>query len=291
MPEAQASVEKDFNGKKRKYLAGIASGIKTDLHGERMTENAIKSFMEQANSEDILLYPDIHGIRSSEDIGILARAEVLPTGDWYTEYRLYDNEDGVGDMTLEKVDKIWRQVNGLPPYRKPRRKGFSVEGYIPDNGILTVDKDGRRVINDVKLDGVVLVPRPAYNDSIAHAVYKALGETPPWITKLSFRVDYDEEDSFWYKKTILFTELEKAIAEIITRNEGDIVEDIEGLINEFKKYFIDLIINHRDNLKDYYDDDDIDYAVSIYQQGRQQVFEALRTQVQQLQQLIEKRRQ
>ena len=80
------AVEKqDDEGRKRRYVCGIASGTQVDGHGERMTEKCIKSFMEQANSGDILLYPDPHGIKSTDDIGILKKANILGDGDWYTE--------------------------------------------------------------------------------------------------------------------------------------------------------------------------------------------------------------
>ena len=172
-------IEKSIDGVKKRYLKGVSSGIKIDGHGERMTEKCIKSFMDQANSGDVLLYPDIHGIKQSEDIGILTKASVSPIGDWETEYKLYDESDGVGQNKLEVIDTIWKQLNGIAPYSKPLQKGFSIEGFIPDAGV-QMSQTGKRVIDNVELDGVVLVPRPAYQDSVANAVYKALGELPPW---------------------------------------------------------------------------------------------------------------
>lgn len=177
-------VEKSERGMKRKYVRGVASGIREDGHGERMTSNCIKSFSNQANSGDILLYPDVHGIQFTKDIGILVSHEVQPNGDWFIENRLYDEGDDVGQGTLETIDKLWKQLNGLPPYKVPKQKGFSIEGYVPNESILQVNKEGTgRVMDDVQLDGVVIVPRPAYQDSIAHAVYKALGEPAPWVAE------------------------------------------------------------------------------------------------------------
>ena len=168
------------DGVKRRYLKGISSGIKIDGHGERMTDKCIKSFMDQATQGDILLYPDVHGIQASSDIGILTKAEVMPNGDWLTEYRLHDARDGIGANKMEKINDIWKQIRGDKPYTVPRQKGFSIEGFIPDEGIVTSDMSGgKRVINNVELDGVILVPRPAYKDSVANAIYKALGEVNP----------------------------------------------------------------------------------------------------------------
>ena len=50
--------EKSIDGKKKRYLKGIASGTQIDGHGEKITENCIKSFQSQASSGDILLYAD-----------------------------------------------------------------------------------------------------------------------------------------------------------------------------------------------------------------------------------------
>jgi hypothetical protein len=173
MPSINA-VEKDESGQKRRYLVGVTSGIMVDGHGERMTPNCIKSFQNQAQSGDILLYEGAHGVNFVDDIGKLTNAFINAIGDWQTEYRLYDNLDGLGPATLEKADKVWRQTMGLPPYSVPRPKGFSIEGEVPEGGILQTDMSGKRVMNDVLLDGVVLVTRPAYKTSIATAVRKAL---------------------------------------------------------------------------------------------------------------------
>ena len=126
----------DSAGRKRRYLCGISSGVKVDEHGERMTEKCIKSFMSQANSGQVLLFPDIHGIKESEDIGFLSKAEILDSNDWHTEFGLWDEGDGIGKNKSEKIDTLWKQVNGLPPYKKARQKGFSIEGIIPETSII-----------------------------------------------------------------------------------------------------------------------------------------------------------
>lgn len=163
--------------KGRRYLEGVTSGLEVDHHGERMTEKCIKSFMDQANSGDVLLYPDIHGIRSSKDMGILEKAAILENGDWYTKYRLYDENDFNPGLHREKLatnDTLWRQINGLPPYNHAKSFGFSIEGIANDDNII---KTGMGTAMDgVELDGVVLVPRPAYPYSVANAIAKALGD-------------------------------------------------------------------------------------------------------------------
>ena len=103
-------VEKSENGKKRRYLKGIASGTQVDGQGERITQNCVKSFQDQANKGDILLYADRHGVAYSADIGILTKSEVLPIGDWLVEFRLYDEADAVGANTMETTDKMAKTI-------------------------------------------------------------------------------------------------------------------------------------------------------------------------------------
>ena len=246
------AVEKSDNtGTKRRYLRGLSSGVKVDGHGERITDKCIKSFHNQAVSGDILLYPDLHGIRGTDDIGILVNHEITKSGDWMTEYRLYDQNDDVGATTLERVDKLWKQMNGLPPYTKPKQKGFSIEGTIPDYAIVQMDETGGgRVIDDVMLDGVVIVPRPAYQDSIAHAVYKALGEYAPWQIRtgisniLRKELDaYETEDKYFHGRYVLDDVLHSKIDEIMTKSEyPDKGEALTIVFKEYGELMSDLII-------------------------------------------------
>jgi hypothetical protein len=242
-------IEKDENGAKRRYLAGISSGIKTDAHGEKMTPNCIKSFMKQMNSGEILLFTDIHGIKESQDIGKLVKGEILPSGDWYTEYMLYDKSDGIGDYKAEVIDTIWKQMNGLPPYTKMRQKGFSIEGIIPDEAIMYNNgnmQDG--ILDEVLLDGVVLVPRPAYKDSIATAIYKALGETTPerqTSLKESLLGNLEREmieDAYYKEKWNYQDALESTIERVMRKPNNNKVEELSFIFEEYKNLMIALLM-------------------------------------------------
>lgn len=246
------AVEKSVDGRKRKYLKGIASGPRVDAHGERMSQKAIEDFMRQANSGDILLYADQHGIRASEDIGILSTAEVTKEGDWYTEYRLYDEADGVDDISVQRADKLWKQATGQPPYTHARQKGFSIEGLVPEqDGGISHDEKGKTIIERVDLDGVVVVPRPAYRDSIANAVYKALGEQPPWqdettiMSRLKNRIEAREERETYHQKRF---QLEDALWELVEEAMNLPAEDqrsrLEEVFREYDALMIDLILSN-----------------------------------------------
>ncbi len=271
------TIEKDDGGNRRKYMRGISSGIQQDLHGEKMTEKCIKSFHEQANSGDILLYEGKHGVNFVDDIGKLSKSEITPEGNWYTEYQLYDEADGfsASSVTLEKVEKLWKQVNGLPPYTKPRQQGFSIEGDIPDGGIVQMDMSGRRVIDDVALDGVLIVTRPAYKDSIATAVFKALGELFPEVAakthngfkeRLSERVRQGEiKENFYQQKYLIEDELDKVVHEILTIGGEVSREKLQILFQEYSDLMINLILQ---NEEFFMQDMTVMNSLDVYQDSR-----------------------
>lgn len=250
-------VEKSIDGKKQRYFVGIASGMKVDQHGERMTQNAIQDLMTQANSGTVLLFPDLHGIKASEDIGILTTAKVMPNGDWYVEFRLYSEEDGIPQAKLDTINVLWAQINGDPPYKKPLQKGFSIEGFIPEGGILSMTKDGKnRVIDKIVLDGVILVPRPAYQDGIANAVFKALGELAPWQSeKYTQKVrkslqdkitERKEHQTYYSSKFELNDALDSEIEEImnsekLTNSQKE--SELNIVFEEYKQSSIQLILS------------------------------------------------
>ncbi len=260
IPENKKSnaVEKaDNQGKKHKYIEGIASGPKTDAHEERMTPECIKDFMEQANSGNILLYADLHGIRSTTDIGILDVAKILDNGDWFISCKLYDDSDGVDKASIDTANKLWLQINGLPPYKKPIQKGFSIEGFIGPQGILSAEKDQlgqmrKRVINKVDLDGVVVVPRPAYKDSIVHGVYKALGEISPWKSEkvqkqfqsfLQSQLSKKEtEHNYNQRRWDVESAMQDQIESIMSKDDYDKQDQLTILFDEYKEIMIPLIM-------------------------------------------------
>ncbi len=252
MEKGLFAVEKDESGNRRRYLEGIASGLQVDGHGERMTEACIKSFQRQALSGDILLYEGLHGVNFVDDIGKLVGSTVDGEGNWHASFRLYDAMDGFAptSSTLEKADKVWRQVNGLPPYTVAKQKGFSIEGEVPAGGLQMVDESGRRIMNDVLLDGVVLVNRPAYNDSIAHAVYKALGIPGPWKVRKNLERDLEHSsdaggrDLYFRRHWQLNDALETQIASIMSGPGEERRGQLETLFDEYSKLAIEDIMAH-----------------------------------------------
>lgn len=254
-------VEKaDSTGQKRRYIRGISSGILKDGDGERMTMTAIDSMHDQAQKGDILFFSGKHGVNFTDDIGILTDSSIINNQDWFTEYRLYDEADRMGAMTLERADKVFLQVSGLPPYKKPKEYGFSIEGVIPDGSILSQKKmeDGtvkNRVINHVDLQGVVLVSKPSYAN-VAASVYKALGELQPAAgMKLhkdfqsNFRTQLQNEemrDSFYRQQYSMNDALMDSIEKIMLISDGRASERLQILFEEYSPAMIELILQHEE---------------------------------------------
>lgn len=247
----------DSTGQKRRYIRGISSGILMDGDGERMTMNAIESMHSQAQKGDILFFQGKHGVDFADDIGILTDSQIINDRDWFTEYRLYDEADRMGDITLERADKVFRQVSGLPPYSKPKEYGFSIEGLIPDGAIISSRKtsDGvkNRVIDHVDLQGVVLVSKPSYAN-VATSIYKALGELSPSAgNKLhkdfqsSFQTQLHNEemrDSFYRQQYAMNDALMDSIEKIMLINDGRNSERLNILFEEYSPAMIELILQH-----------------------------------------------
>ena len=253
MEQGLFAVEKDESGRKRRYLEGIASGLQVDGHGERMTEQCIKSFQRQAQSGDILLYEGQHGVNFIDDIGKLVGSYVDGTGNWHASFRLYDELDGFAptSATIEKANKVWMQSCGLPPYSVAKQRGFSIEGEIPQGGLQMVDQSGKRIMDDVVLDGVVLVTRPAYNDSIATAVYKALGIPGPWKVKKNLEraltekmESEDSRETYYHRRFQLNDALDSEIQRIMSGPDNERRAQLDTLFDEYKKLAVEEIAGH-----------------------------------------------
>lgn len=248
----------DRTGQKRRYVRGISSGILKDGDGERMTMNAIENMHSQGKSEDVLLYQGKHGVNFADDIGILTDSSIINKQDWFTEYRLYDEADGLDQVTTGKADKVFRQLAGVHPYTKMKQYGFSIEGLIPESSILAGRKqlDGsmkNRVIDHVDLQGVLLVSKPSYAN-VADAVYKALKELNPVSSEKlhkNFQNSFMDQvqnqemkDSFYRQLFSMNDTLMTQIEKIMAVTDGRAEERLSILFDEYGPAMISLILQH-----------------------------------------------
>jgi hypothetical protein len=285
------TVTKSEQGETRRYLIGVSSGLVEDAHKDRMSKRCVESFLEQMNAKDILLYPDKHEIEDSNDIGILSYGDILKNGDWYTEYRVHEESDGIGMQKTEKIENIWKRIKGLPPYTKPKQKGFSIEGIIYEKDIIK-DELGKQVLDYVDLDGVILVPRPAYIHSMANAVFKALGELPTWEAekiktdtqgKLHDIVQQQElHNAYWDKKYSLNGALQELITNIMSDQRELKSDRLQLVFNEYRDSMIDLLLASKDLFLD-------DSKDSEYINKKDKIFNELASNLSQLSQKIKGR--
>lgn len=291
------AIEKsDDKSVKHRYLKGITSGTRIDGHGERLTDECIRDLQAQGKAGTVLLYADRHGVAYTEDIGILVDSQITPEGDWVCEFRLYDASDSVPQACLDTIEKLWKQINGLPPYKTPLQKGFSIEGYIPDNGILSQDAEGRRVINKIVLDGAVVVPRPAYQSSIANSIMKTLGENSPWVqekiqksaqTTFKSQIATEELQDNYFKYNYKYQDkLEDLVQKVMT--EPSIRDKKDGLSKVFKEYteaMIELILQSTsmfENSGRVPQSDDFRYLYTPSANGRMEILKSLSANVDEL---------
>lgn len=256
LEQQENTLEKSEDGYKRRYLKGISSGIMVDGHGERMTMDCIKNMQEQAKSGDVCLYAGLHGFNFIKDVGILVDSEITKSGEWVTLYRLYDDKDQIGENTLEEANKLWKRLNGLPPYKNRKKLGFSIEGFVPDEEIKSMTPQGQREINKVELEGVVVVSKPAVKESIATAVYKALGELVPEYAdqfssqikmKLSERIqDEENKRSFYEKKYQIEEALRDTIDDVMRSGSDRLDQKLDIIFTEYKDLIIPLLLQHAD---------------------------------------------
>lgn len=251
--DREHAIEKaDDSGVKRRYLQGIATGSNMDEEGERLTSNCIESLDKQAKEKDILLMSDLHGKGATEDIGRLTDSEIKPNGDWFIETRLYDEHDDIGPSKLEKANDLWKQMKGLPPYTKPKQKGFSIEGYLTDLEGTDSTTNGR-IINDMELDYVAVVPRPAYNDSVAHAIAKSLGSKSDWAIRKNLlgrlerkKKENEEESTYHNEKWDLEGAFEEVICEIMESASEDKHRELNVAGSEYITALINLLMRYED---------------------------------------------
>lgn len=235
------AIEKAAGDKIHRYLCGISSGIKIDGHGDRMSEACVRDFMEQLKVKDVPLYVN-HGRDYTRDIGLLEKAELTENNDWYTEYRLYDDTDNVPEQDKQEALKVWLQANGLPPYKRKRQFGFSIEGVIPNGGYEATATG--KIINKVDLDpGVSLVSKPAYSSSVATAIEKSLKTQKDVI--LDILQEREKIQDYFDEKWKLETAFQEAADEILNSDASpeEKTQSLTELFDSLKAKLIPVLLS------------------------------------------------
>jgi phage head maturation protease len=178
----QKTVLENENGENKMIIAGVASGVSTDLESDRMTDSAIHAF-EKAISDGLT---DSDGSRSFIPLMTGHRKEWSDRLGWITKATVDDEKNLWIEAELDETSSIARdlfhklQVGSKP--NKPLKLGFSVGGFITkarkEYDMLT--KKAVRIIEDVLLDEISVVGSPAYAPSFLDVLNKsARWETVP----------------------------------------------------------------------------------------------------------------
>lgn len=223
------SFERTTDDAPGRYLCGVSSGTAIDGHGDRLLPEAIEDLHRQATDHDIYLYA-AHDRPFTDDIGLLKKSMLLDNGDWYTEYRLHDNNS--------EADRVWKMVNGITPYTKAREFGFSIEGLIPRdeyttaNGLPTGPKIVKRVILD---QGVSVVTMPAYRPSHVVAIQKAF-ERDAMPIRREFPIIQKSELELLTERHKYDEQFENACEKIVFMDapEEVLLKEIDKVFGEYK---------------------------------------------------------
>jgi HAMP domain-containing protein len=148
------------------YITGIAAGTEPDLEGDVLTDNCIKSFADQINTQPVP-FRNWHNVNSiTSDMGTVEKAWIENGSQLGVEVRLdEDNPD---------AQYLWKKL------AQGKQYGMSVEGGIQKYEYDTARKSsiGRQGRN---IDGVVLreisaTTRPVYTPSFGTVLRKAIDE-------------------------------------------------------------------------------------------------------------------
>lgn len=168
--------ERQENGIRRRLIGGLASGIGTDLDGERMAESAIQAFRKAI--KDGMTLPDGQwsyiplrsGHRNEWDdvLGWIVDAEIDKDHNLWIEAEI-DQENPVADGLFRKLTKP-------SEHGKPLKLGLSVGGSVLKAGYEWNDdlNEFTKTYYDVQLREVSVVSQPAYPTSYLVALNKSV---------------------------------------------------------------------------------------------------------------------
>jgi HK97 family phage prohead protease len=170
------SYEKDIDGVTHMYIAGLASGVGLDHHGERMAKSAIDAFAKAVEegvylpNGELSLIPLRSGHRKEWDdiLGYVTKAEIDSDYNLWIEAEL--------DETSSTARDLFAKLNAPPQPKKPLQLGFSVGGKIKKAGfeLDATTKSRVRVIEDVLLREISVVGSPAYPTAYVEALEKSV---------------------------------------------------------------------------------------------------------------------
>jgi hypothetical protein len=170
-----ASVKQaDGSEREVKMLRGIASSTVKDLHGDRMTDNAIAK-MEQSAKSNMTIFLN-HSYEVPEDVaGSVVTAwstkDVTETTADGNPVALLHFEISINEPN-ERAVKAWTAIQG------GTKLGLSIGAMIPDGGATWDKQANGYIIDDIELLETSIVGIPANPKSWVEYAVKSLGGRP-----------------------------------------------------------------------------------------------------------------
>lgn len=170
-----ASVKQaDGSEREVKMLRGIASSTVKDLHGDRMTDNAIAK-MEQSAKSNMTIFLN-HSYEVPEDVaGSVVTAwstkDASETAADGNPIALLHFEISVNEQN-ERAVKAWSAIQG------GTKLGLSIGAMIPDGGATWDKQAGGYIIDDIELLETSIVGIPANPKSWVEYAVKSIGGRP-----------------------------------------------------------------------------------------------------------------
>lgn len=170
-----ASVKQaDGSEREVKMLRGIASSTVKDLHGDRMTDNAIAK-MEQSAKSNMTIFLN-HSYEVPEDVaGSVVSAwstkDASETAADGNPIALLHFEISVNEQN-ERAVKAWSAIQG------GTKLGLSIGAMIPDGGATWDKQAGGYIIDDIELLETSIVGIPANPKSWVEYAVKSIGGRP-----------------------------------------------------------------------------------------------------------------
>jgi hypothetical protein len=170
-----ASVKQaDGSEREVKMLRGIASSTVKDLHGDRMTDNAIAK-MEQSAKSNMTIFLN-HSYEVPEDVaGSVVTAwstkDASETAADGNPIALLHFEISINEQN-ERAVKAWSAIQG------GTKLGLSIGAMIPDGGATWDKQAGGYIIDDIELLETSIVGIPANPKSWVEYAVKSIGGRP-----------------------------------------------------------------------------------------------------------------
>jgi len=212
--KTRSKVVKDENGNEveERYVEGVASGTDKDLHGDKMSPEAIES-MAKSLKQHIVNLNNEHDTSWSSEIGDI------------TALKVADNNDLVMEAKLNKMSSAQDLWYALTEQNK--KLGLSIGGYVKDYEMVkeeSEEEEGKgdwvRLYKEIDFDHIAVTSRPAYPKAWVSTIAKSIEDDEKSLMKK------DQKKSKRSQKEKKLRELARSVARSIQNLEGDLLLEL-----------------------------------------------------------------